>query len=190
MDEVKKAATRASAEDWLALESACSLLRLPSSAFARCLIDLRDCFLDELRPRVAALEAAAQSTPAADSTAAPGARSVITGVNTSAYPPGTALLATPALAAAPAGGVTLAEVTEVMEEACNQWTYGGAARCLLNHPRIGPLLCGEGGKRVALAEEPPAWLLPFDGRRTDLANLVRHTWTAARAEVARQQGEA
>lgn len=62
------------------------------------------------------------------------------------------------------------------------------ARHLLDHPRIGPLLRGEGAptsKRVVLSEGPPIIADCYDplygmGRRD--------AWAASRAEVERQQG--
>ena len=111
----------------------------------------------ELRDRVAALEAAAKSA------AAP----------------------VPASTPAPAG-VTAEELVDCLPKRWNG-SFEAFARHLLDHPRIGPLLRGEGApaqKRVVLAKEPPA--LPEPGPIVWPGYL--DGWLAARAEVARQQG--
>ena len=83
-------------------------------------------------------------------------------------------------------GVTVEELACILREA----PIGalGRAYWLLKHPRLGPLLRGEGAPvPVVLPEEPPAlaWLLAHDFR---YMQGRRDAWAAARAEVARQQG--
>ena len=61
-----------------------------------------------------------------------------------------------AIAAPPTGGVTVGELEHILGRGL--LATRGAARWLINHPRIGPLLRGEGAgppKRVVLPEEPP-----------------------------------
>ena len=63
------------------------------------------------------------------------------------------------------------------------------ARHLLDHPRLGPLLRGEGAPapvRVALPEEPIMDAWP-GGEVCGEDAVVRYAWAAARAEVERQQ---
>ena len=83
-------------------------------------------------------------------------------------------------------GVTVEELVDCLP---SQWNgnHDEFARHLLAHPRLGPLLRGEGAPvPVVLPEEPPApeWL-PKDFR---YLQGRRDAWNLARAEVARQQG--
>ena len=77
-------------------------------------------------------------------------------------------------------GVTVEELVDCLP---NLWTgnHDDFARYLLNHPRLGPLLRGEG------APAPDPVDLYRQGRRDAWAAAAR-TMAAARAEVARQQG--
>ena len=84
-------------------------------------------------------------------------------------------------------GVTVEELSGILREA----PIGalGRAYWLLKHPRIGPLLRGEGAPApgpVVLPEEPPELFHDYGGQ----AYLDGYfaAWAAARAEVARQQG--
>ena len=81
----------------------------------------------------------------------------------------------PTPTAAPAGGVTVEEVAEMLVAACTM-PARAAAHYILNHPRIGPLLSGEGGKRVADGSNRPG----------PGATAEAILWAA---ELARQQGE-
>jgi hypothetical protein len=86
-------------------------------------------------------------------------------------------------------GVTVEELAFILSEA----PIGevGRAYWLLNHRRLGPLLRGEGApvqSPVVLPEEPPFSRLPYVEAPSDQEDLVRAVWSAARAEVARQQG--
>jgi hypothetical protein len=86
-------------------------------------------------------------------------------------------------------GVTVEELACILSEA----PIGdlGRAYWLLNHRRLGPLLRGEGApvqSPVVLPEEPPFSRLPYVEAPSDQEDLVRAVWSAARAEVARQQG--
>ena len=65
------------------------------------------------------------------------------------------------------------------------------ARHLLDNPRIGPLLRGEGApaqKRVVLPEDPPFWRMPYVEGPGSADAIARAVWAAARAEVECQQG--
>jgi len=99
----------------------------------------------------------------------------------------------PTPAAAPAGGVTeeemrraLADSVWALESDCERREV---TNFLFNHPRIGPLLHGEGGKRVALAKVPTSGIAGMAKRQSRDPREWLAGWTAARAEVARQQGE-
>ena len=95
---------------------------------------------------------------------------------------------TPAPAPAPVGGVTVEELSWILSVSPSGCL--SKADWLLSHPRIGPLLRGEGQApgaapvRVMLPDEPPEHLLQAFGY-SDL--VVRSTWAEARAEVERQQ---
>lgn len=92
----------------------------------------------------------------------------------------------PTPAVAPAGGVTVDELEHILGRGL--LATRGAARWLINHPRIGPLLRGEGAgapKRVVLPEEPFYPSVVKGG--VYYMNGCRDAWAAARAEVERQQ---
>lgn len=183
---------RATEKDW---ENVLSGARV-GSYMARCILELRD--------RVAALEdAAAHPAPAAVSavwvgTAADVAPQVVP-VGTPVYmapppAPATADGLSPVEPAPQAQqGVTVEELACIMREMPDTG-YKGEAAWLLDHPRLGPLLRGEGApapKRVVLPEEPPApvsnpkWFFAGDFR---YVQGRRDGWKAAYAEVERQQG--
>lgn len=181
MDEIKVDTASAKAY-WEILEK-----HAPKAAYvlgrviARCVLELRD--------RVAALEAAAKPV------AAPAGKANPQWFGGVAVPNSDGWIVTQlqSCAAAPVG-VTAEELADCLP--ANAWagpegySRQAFARHLLGHPRIGPLLRGEGApapKRVVLPEEPPTCLLPPGDRRADLAKLVRLAWAAARAEVERQQ---
>ena len=93
-----------------------------------------------------------------------------------------------AIAAPPTGGVTVGELEHILGRGL--LATRGAARWLINHPRIGPLLRGEGGpapKRVVLPEDPPFWRMPYVEGPGSADAIARAVWAAARAEVERQQ---
>jgi hypothetical protein len=89
-------------------------------------------------------------------------------------------------------GVTVEELAEVLSKSpCFNL---GAARYLLDHPRLGPLLRGEGAavqSPLVLPEEPPALAHVNSGFATHQAFEDGYFagWYSLRAEVARQQGE-
>jgi hypothetical protein len=85
-------------------------------------------------------------------------------------------------------GVTVEELVDCLP---NPWKgdFDSFARYLLDHPRIGPLLRGEGAPAavpVVLPEEQPYPPLVSGG--LPYLNGFDDGWSAARAEVARQQG--
>ena len=87
-------------------------------------------------------------------------------------------------------GVTVEELARILSEAPSGDLC--PAYWLLKHPRIGPLLRGEGApapKRVVLPEAPP---MPRHFRSGQPGAFQRdgycEAWAAARAEVERQQG--
>ena len=92
-------------------------------------------------------------------------------------------------APASTGGVTVEELSWILSVSPSGCL--GKADWLLSHPRIGPLLRGEGQApgaapvRVVLPEEPPAGVRWRDDGF--LKSLVLQVWSAARAEVERQQ---
>lgn len=161
------------------------------------------CCLVELRDRVVALEAAGSvaGNPGHDSAAPAGGWS---GVAVDCLPPGLSAVwvGTPADVAPQVVPTTPAVLTVDELADClpsNAWagpegySRQAFARHLLDHPRIGPLLRGEGTaapKRVVLPERPP---IKTAGRSlTELAFMAYRdgccdTWAAARAEVERQQ---
>ena len=88
-------------------------------------------------------------------------------------------------------GVTVEELSCILSEAPTVRGLG-AAYWLLKHPRIGPLLRGEGAPdpvRLVLPEAPP---MPMHFRPGPPGAFQRdgycEAWAAARAEVERQQG--
>lgn len=97
--------------------------------------------------------------------------------------------------AAPAGGVTEEELADCLSANVVVWPYWynqrAFARHLLDHPRIGPLLRGEGTAapvRVVLPERPPLPEHPTPGLTGGIyLNGYAYGWAAARAEVERQQ---
>ena len=181
MDEIKVDA--ASAKDWGILEK-----HAPKAAYvlgrviARCVLELRD--------RVAALEAAAKSA------AAPAGKRNPQWLGGVAVPNSDGWIVTQlqSCAAAPAG-VSVEELADSLP--VNAWagpegySRQAFARHLLDHPRIGPLLRGEGApapKRVVLPEDPPFRRMPYVEGPWSADDLARAVWAAARAEVERQQG--
>lgn len=135
----------------------------PQGRKGRCLL--------ELRARVEALEAAAGTT------------------QLQPEPP----------TAASTGGVTVEELMDVMDKAYTLTISSGsvhdAASYLLQHPRVGPLLSGKCVRRVELSEEPPyidtpsSWSSIRDPYGLSWQEGHASGWAAARAEVARQQGD-
>ena len=100
----------------------------------------------------------------------------------------------PGHASAAPAGVSVEELADCLP--VNAWagpegySRQAFARHLLDHPRIGPLLRGEGApapKRVVLPEEPPFWRMPYVEGPGAADDLARAVWAAARAEVERQQ---
>ena len=99
------------------------------------------------------------------------------------------------VSAAPAG-VSAEELADSLP--ANAWagpegySRQAFARHLLDHPRIGPLLRGEGApapKRVVLPEDPPFRRMPYVEGPWSADDLARAVWAAARAEIQRQQGK-
>jgi len=87
-------------------------------------------------------------------------------------------------------GVTVEELKEVLQHAIFPCT--STARYLLDHPRIGPLLRGEGApgqSPVVLPEEPPLPTAVVSGLIGEFyLNGYRDAWAKAYRMVARQQG--
>lgn len=139
------------------------------------------CCLSELRDRVVALEAA-------------GGVAGNPGYAFAAPAPATADGLSPVEPAPQARqGVTVDELVDCLPNPF-KGDLESFAQLLLDHPRIGPLLRGEGAadpKRVALPEEPPA---PVSNPKWFFAGHFRYVqgrrdgWKAAYAEVERQQG--
>ena len=172
---VAKAPPPATQEDW---ESVYDWARV-GDRFAPCVLELRD--------RVAALEAAAKSA------AAPAGKTNPQWLGGVAVPNSDGWIVTQvqSCAAAPAG-VSVKELVDCLP--VNAWagpegySRQAFARHLLDHPRIGPLLRGEGAgapKRVVLPEKPSMPGLYWVGH--DYRDGYRDAWAAARAEVERQQ---
>ena len=89
-------------------------------------------------------------------------------------------------------GVTVEELVDCLP---NPWKgdFDAFARYLLAHPRIGPLLRGEGAPATApgpvvLPEEPNSGPALYELNRTRDRGCFLAGWLAYRAEVARQQG--
>ena len=86
-------------------------------------------------------------------------------------------------------GVTVEELACIMREMPDTG-YKGEAAWLRKHPRLGPLLRGEGAfapKRVLLPEEPNNGPALYELNRTRDRGCFLAGWKAARAEVERQQ---
>jgi hypothetical protein len=197
-DQSSPPPVRASEQDWKRIAD--SWAWSPSL----CLLELRD--------RVAALEAAGGRVPAAPdgggltveqlAECLPGnawqgpngySRRVFAEHLLSHPITGPRLRTEPTPAAAPAG-VTVDELADCLPASASTGPYGynrqAFAGHLLDHPRIGPLLRGEGAaapKRVVLPEEPPFWRMPYVEGPGAVDALARAVWAAARAEVERQQ---
>jgi hypothetical protein len=86
-------------------------------------------------------------------------------------------------------GVTVEELVDCLPDAF-KGDLDSFARYLLSHPRLGPLLRGEGAPapvRVVLPEEPRYPNSLVSGNAYYLYGYL-DAWAAARAEVERQQG--
>jgi hypothetical protein len=172
-DPIRELPPPATEQDWAALHSFGGEFGGPAK---RCLFDLRD--------RLAAVEARLPWV----GTAADVAPQVV--------PATTAASLSPVEPAPQAPqGVTVHALVRVLSHATAD--AAGAAYVLWDHPRIGPLLRGEGAaapKRVALAEDPPEADTPRCWRRIDGPYKTAWQegyaagWAAARTEVERRQG--
>lgn len=163
--------------------------------YAAAQVDPLACCLVELRDRVATLEAAGGvvGNPG-HASAAPA------GVTVNCLPPispavwvGTAADVAPQVVSTTSAVLTVEELADCLP--ANAWagpegySRQAFARHLLDHPRIGPLLRGEGApapKRVVLPEKPSMPGLYWVGH--DYRDGYRDAWATARAEVERQQG--